>query len=465
MSSRNRRPSGASRLLLGLLLLLPAGAAAQDRARIVPTLTVSQEYQTNPLSASQSSREIDDWVTRVSPSLSLISESRRGRSQFTVGSNAAIYRDLSDLNTLDPYADYDVSWNLTPRLELIGDGYYRVLDNTDPVEVAGFSVHNGRPDLVRYRLSGGTRYQLSPLSQLTASYAWQGETFDETDFSDFNRDLVSSIFSLAYQRNLTPRDQFFSNASLSFTNFGDIEVDPAAGRPNGRAEQDDTQLALLAGWSRLWSPSITTSLQGGIRVLETEGSGLTNVVFPGLEPRDLALDERSTAFVGAASIARSTARSSLEFSINQQTRPSSGRSGSIDVRTFSLGYTRQLYKRVFLRATAALSTQESASDNFAVVDRFFFFDPSGNLQSNCSGRDVGTRQPAGTQVCAIEVASAIDEDITHLNITLDWRMRRRLTTFLSYDLVDRDSSSVLGRSFNNHLIRVGVRYAYDIDVP
>ena len=78
MSCPNKAPSGA-RPLLVVALLLGCGLAPGARAlELVPRVDFKQGYESNPL-GKQSGREIDDFVTRINPSLRLNSKNRTSK--------------------------------------------------------------------------------------------------------------------------------------------------------------------------------------------------------------------------------------------------------------------------------------------------------------------------------------------------------------------------------------------------
>ena len=287
-----------------------------------------------------------------------------------------------------------------------------------------------------------------------------------------NRDQSSELVALSYRYLVSPRDTLTLSTNYSLSNFDDtapfrrVSDDPLSG-VGGREQQDDTQLAATLGWMRVLSPRVSISVSGGARRLWSEGSGFTNVLFqlPSGSITNLELDEESTALVGRVSLSRVGDRSQLQLGFNQETRPSSGRSASIDVQTWSAAYTRQLTKRVRMELRGIYTDQESASKNF--VQRTTNF--TGDFDPDCGSNELpGFRFEPGfpipVPVCAREVESAVDQQVLNLNAELSWRTTRHLTTFLSYAFRTQESGLV-GSDYDNHRIRLGFRYRWDVEVP
>ena len=509
MSYPSRLHSGNSRtaLLTVALVLGPLSAQAGERVQVRPRIEASIEYADNP-THSRSHPE-NDGITRVRPSLELYSESERGHMSLSFGADTRTHLELHELNAVDPYARFRIERDLSRRLELFGNGRWARRTDRDPVDDPDSGdddalLLDGRPDVERRSALLGMRYHLSPASDISLAFddgdadyepndADDGAVNPRGDELDPRRDHRTSGIALEYRRAASPRDLLFATFSQRWNAFDDITQEhPGTVVPGETVtllEQEESQSSVALGWRREWTPTWSTVLRGGARLLEAEGNEHQNVTFfrPDGSTTDLEIDDRSTALVGVASVTRSTQRSTLTLSLEAETRPSSGRTGSVDVQTLRAGYRRQLTERLSLDLRGEVGRQESATDfdvfqvltaafgqpDYTAAARAACFDSGGLYGDWDSGvprlvfdRDEGRlRFTSVLPVCSAALESLIDTDVQRFDLTLDWRMRRTLTTFLRYTFVDRDADGAVGSSYRDHRVRIGFRYYFGVDLP
>lgn len=464
MSCPSKRRSGGSvaGLLLALLAFTPSVAWAKDRVQIRPNVRVTESYDSNVLALEN--EEEAGLLTVLEPTLSIRSEGESGRMDFLFGLRARRYLEFKDLNSTESRTNLDFSRRLTRRLSISGGARFDDQPKRDPSEGDGLRVQSGRPDSRQSSLNAGLSYQLTPRASLASSLTFGLSEFGEDPSSGSRlRDSQFRSESLTYRYLLGPRDI----ASLSLSR-SDVEVDgiPAVGV--GASESQTT--SLIASWSRTWSKRWATSFGIGTRQLQSRNESV------GTTSSGSETDSR--AFQGSASITGALPRGAFSLALSSETRPSSsGSGGSRDFRSASLSYSHRLSRAWTLGLSASVAASEDASDLTTTFD-------VNNIQDlvTCSGllgQFGGTFFPPGPGQparCSFRNDSQGESSVAALRMNLSWQVRRRLSAFFSYSFRDQstsDSSSSLraqsisssDRETKNHVISIGFRYDFKIDVP
>jgi opacity protein-like surface antigen len=433
-------PGSALIALLAALTLGASVADAQDRVRVTPSIAVSQEYDSNVL--RQEKGEESDLVIRITPKLNVAQEGDRGHARVWAGLHSRKYWDVSDLDAIDRFLGWDVERRLSPRLSAFSDGRFAFYENLDRVVDDGIVLGGGRPDKQLLRGEAGLRYALTPVSNLSASVGYREWDFSsgDTERTNRRRDSESRWGVLSYERALSPRDQMLASLGFAESDFSDI----------GAGSETNDMLEGTAQWARVWSPAWSTSFSAGLRLLETETE---------------AGEDRNISAIGAAAVTRKFQRGELSLSYRRETRPSSGYGSSLDTDKLRAGYETRLTSRLRLAISGEFRRYRSADDSIVqtrpVSSTFGFVDGSLVLTDvTCEAGDVdlGTR-------CFREVDDEIDSKTWTALVRLDWRIRERFFTFVSYRYLDQTSDGTRPISeFDSHRLMLGFRYAYPVDL-
>jgi opacity protein-like surface antigen len=483
--------------------------------KLEPALQISQDYESNPTHQSSECRGNcpgiqSDWITRFVPSLTLESEGEHGRANATVGFERSIYRDLTGLNATEPFARYKFTRDLSERLQLFGNGDYRKQESLNPLLADGTTlsgpgppsdpiIAGGRPDLTRRTVKGGLRYLLDRRSSAIFSLQQTRWDYDITRESEFERDFVSNTGILSYTHLLSRKDVGSATIAYAETTFGDLQVngctlsfalgegcvpDPRPFNPfnpSPREDEINEQTSFLLGWTRVWSPRLRSTLTGGFRKLRIRGGGFETIYEDNstdsarLRLRD---HESSTGAVGNASLSYQATKYSLfDLSFDKETRPGSGRAGTVDVEKLTASIALDLTSRLKLTVTGVLGNQESVKQNAKATIPLNVFPVPGLVANDCLrsrelgglGGDLayrletnGSGQRAFRQMCVAEGdVTRVDTDWRRLTVGLEWRVRKRLFTFFSYDYADFESAGRIGQTFDDHRVRIGVRYDFE----
>lgn len=453
MSCPNRLASGTSAALLLGALLIVAPSVRADRVRVVPSVNIDQEYSTNPAGAT-SGREVGDMITRITPEIRLESAGDVGTASFRGGVRFRRHWDLTDLDSDDPYMRLKLQRNLTDVFSVSLNGDWTKLTNQDPVENDGVFLLGGRPDVERLNLGGGARYMLNQRTSLSANYVRASSRYTVTDFSDPQRDFFSDIYSIGASRIATPRDTLSANMSLRMTTFDAIQTQTGS----GSGTQDDSQIEAGLGWMRTLSPTVTGSINLGLRYLTTEGEQFFPSRSQSLPLLGIGFDDDTLAFTGGLSFVRTGKRTRTSLGFHQSTQPAGGRTGSQDVSTLSLQHSRELNSSLSLELGGSYSQQQSASEGQVAAgltevpfDECF---DRGGFPEGSSGLCVFSR-----------TAAEVDTKVVRAFAKLRWRVRKRVNVFFSYRYGDYDAQGSFGRTFTDQRVKIGFRYLYDIDVP
>ncbi len=410
MSPRNVYFPGSALIAL-LAALGPFTVSAQTHLRVTPSVLVSQEYESNVL--YRENNEESDLITRVAPTLRLDLESDRGHARVWGRLNSRMYQDTTDLDAVDQFFGWDVDQRLSPRLNVYSEGQLAYIEKLDSVE-EGFGAT--RPDQRNTEAQAGLSYALTPASSLSASFGYLELDFSVGDIEPANgrRDSESRWGGLSYVRNLSPRDQILASLSYQETDFGRV----GSGLVGIASETDET-LAGSVGWSRAWSPAWSTGFTAGLRWLESETE---------------AGDDRTLGVVGGVDLTRVFERGTLIFSYKRDSRPSSGLGSTLDIDSFEASYRWQLSERLALKLLGEYDHFVSAT---------------------------GSR--LGTPLGSIKIDDEIDTTTLRASVRLDWRIRKRLFTFVSYRYRDQSSDGVrpVGE-YDSHNVMLGFQYAHPI---
>jgi hypothetical protein len=205
---RRRLPAALGAACL-LLSAFPIGAA---EVRLIPSVSVREEYNDNVLYTS--TNVLRDFITTISPGLQFTSRSEKAELSFLTRADAIAYKDNSEFNDVDQTYRGKAGYRLTPQLGLFAEaGYLRDSSPGRDIEVTGLVTTNVR----RERTSGaaGGDYLIGENTTATLNYSYGRDRYagqqmvNETTHSaslGFSHDLgryldqTKAIFNLGYDR-------------------------------------------------------------------------------------------------------------------------------------------------------------------------------------------------------------------------------------------------------------------------
>ncbi len=130
--------------------------------------------------------------------------------------------------------------------------------------------------------------------------------------------------------------------------------------------------------------------------------------------------------MGGVELTRAFERGSLSLSYERDSRPSSGLGSTLDIDNFEASYRSQLSERLSLKILGEYNHYRSATETLKTDDE-------------------------------------IDTTTLTASVRLDWRIRKRLFTFVSYRYRDQSSDGVrpVGE-YDSHNVMLGFQYAHPI---
>ena len=261
---------------------------------IIPSLTVSERYDSNIFSAPKSLLSPDskpeDFITTVTPQINITQAGARIRGSLFASGLVTKYlnnpsRDFTGYNVGGQLDLRDVAQQVSPRItSLRMRGTYRSTPTTTGFGPAGggigtgFGSHSGavletgqvtnRASSQIYSLGVGGGYQLTALTTLNATY-----DYGHISFGEQQGGVTNPLFNTTTHRGSTtistrvsPRDTVGATAAMSHF----IQEDSGGSRGRGSF----TTIAETLNWSRIWTQQLSTSLAGGATFKLPVGSDL-----------------------------------------------------------------------------------------------------------------------------------------------------------------------------------------------
>ena len=192
-------------------------------------LGVIEEYNDNVLFSSKE-REIDDFVTYVTPEIEAKYATERFRVSLASGLGAEKYIDNSDLDTIDLDERLALSYAVSRTLTLEAGGYF-LKDTTQESELTEEGLMLDRED--RRKFGGNLGFDYAFSTRLSLSGGWTRRYTEYPDLHANYDDRRGDTFGLVPRYNLSPRttlsinmfytnteyDEHYSETDTSIANF------------------------------------------------------------------------------------------------------------------------------------------------------------------------------------------------------------------------------------------------------
>jgi hypothetical protein len=180
-----------------LMLLLPAFPAVADDFQFTPSIAAREDYNSNIFFVEED-RE-DDLLTTLTGALELSERTERFDMNLRSAWKPFFYRDHSDLNDTDSEYRAEALYQLSPRLDLRGDGSFKIDHRPDrDIETTGLVLGSDE----RFQYHGGLQgsYLLTEIDTLSLSY-----TYDQDDWrqdESEREDVEGHTLGANYRRNI-----------------------------------------------------------------------------------------------------------------------------------------------------------------------------------------------------------------------------------------------------------------------
>jgi len=274
---------GAVAFLTLLIVQWALSTVVSAQTAIIPSLTISERYDSNIFSAPKSLLSPDskpeDFITTVTPQINITHEGARIRGRLFGSGLMTKYlnnpsRDFTGYNVGGQLDLRDVAQQVSQRImSLRMKGTYRSTPSTTGFGATGGGLGTGfgstsggvletgqvtnRASRQIYTLGVGGGYQLTALTTLDVAYDYSHVSFGEQQGGVTNPlfDTTSHRGSTTISTRISGRDTVGATARMSHF----IQED--SGGSLGRGSF--TTIAETLNWSRLWTQQLSTSLMGG----------------------------------------------------------------------------------------------------------------------------------------------------------------------------------------------------------
>lgn len=269
--------------LLTLLIIQALSSVVSAQTAIIPSLTVSERYDSNifwaPKSLLSPGSKPEDFITTVIPQINISHEGARVRGSLFGSGLVTKYlhnpnRDFIGYNVGGQLDVTDVAQQVSQRItSLRMRGTYRSTPFTSGYGAGvgglgtGFGSTSGgiletgqvtnRASRQIFNLGVGGAYQLTALTLLDSTYDYSRISFGEQEGGVTNPlfDTTAHRVATTINTRVSPRDTVGATARLSHF----IQEDSEGTRGRGSF----TTITETLNWSRLWTQQLSTSLSGG----------------------------------------------------------------------------------------------------------------------------------------------------------------------------------------------------------
>lgn len=454
--------SGASALLAALGaaagLLAPPAAQAADRLVLTPHVDVAHLYSDNVFADSES--EKNDSITQIRPSLTLEGRSETGSSALVVGARVSKYWRYSELDSIDPFVRTEFTRDLTPRWSIAANAEYRKQHSTDAVSEGGqVDFYGARPDIETTSLGGQVTRRLSRSTLFLAHASFLSVNYDRgagPEFESYTDYGVRQV-GLAWQRSLSPLQ--WIGLSLDYEQ---IPLDAAESLGNTvRSSRDDQIYRLVARWSRSWTSRLAMQVEVGGRYLRTHGGAVQGLqectdaaCTPGLAVDFDTTPDPSFSFVGEADLDYDTLNGQLNLHLSRETRPSNGSQGSRNADRASVSFARGFGRRLSMNAYTSYTRTSSTGKVVQPFDLEAFL----LVRGSCDREGLEN----GSEVCLVDVESALNEEFWTAGVQLSWRIRRRWSSYIAYDYQRSSNDRPDRGDWDASRVTFGFRWSHDL---
>ena len=269
--------------LLTLFIIQALSTVVSAQTAIIPSLTVSERYDSNiffaPKSLLSPDSKPEDFITTVIPQINIIHEGARIRGRLFGSGLVTKYlhnpsRDFTGYNVGGQLDLRDVAQQFSQRFTMFrmrasyrstptstgfgaaGNGAVTGFGSTsEHVLETGQVTNRASRQLFNFGVAGG--YQLTALTSLNSTYDFSRISFGEQQGGVNNPlfDTTTHRASTTISTRISERDTVGATARLS--HFIQEDSEGSSGRGSF------TTIGETLNWSRLWTQQLSTSLSGG----------------------------------------------------------------------------------------------------------------------------------------------------------------------------------------------------------
>jgi opacity protein-like surface antigen len=206
--------------LVGLVFVFPDSGGAGE-FKLVPSIAVREEYNDNIFFEDHG--EIDDWITTISPGLTLSHRTEQLDLNLSARGDGIKYGQNDELNDIDQNYTGDLSYRITPQMTVSGNAGYTLDSRSDQdIETTGIVLSTERRK--RYTGGLGIDYVLSGKSAVSLLYEYERNDYDDPEFEKdkFHNSNLGFTHDLS---EFLPRTVGQINFGYSYYDSSDTKID------------------------------------------------------------------------------------------------------------------------------------------------------------------------------------------------------------------------------------------------
>ncbi|OGU12257.1 MAG: hypothetical protein A2075_11440 [Geobacteraceae bacterium GWC2_58_44] len=322
---------------LFLLALLAPAPLKADELIVTPAFSVREEYNDNVFAQSSDRRR--DFITTLSPVLTVSNRNERVSANLSGGVNSLHYLRNSSGSALGYFVRGTGSYTAAPRLSLSSDLGYLRDSSASSIDPATSLVVSSRSERQSYRLGG--RYALSEMASSSVGLAYSRDDYDSQTYLD----------TWHYQGNAGI--DYDPGSRLPRTKLGSLLTLRRDATDLSRVDSLSATLGVTRELSELWR----LSLNGGARFTRSEFHGAGGA---GRESHD------ESGGVGSLALAYSGEKLSGSLALSHDLNSASGRGGATKVTGANLTVAERFTRDLSGSLAAAYVWNRSDPNEFAL---------------------------------------------------------------------------------------------------
>lgn len=317
------RASQLRYLAIAALICVSVPTAALSDILISPSITITESYNSNPLSRSTAQHVDDDYITTVSPKIRLKSKKKGYSLDMSYQMSSTYYREEPTNNDISHTATVGIRARITKRTSVnLRDAFTATKDALSAIDEG---IQTSRDDITYNRASLNIDHALSPETSVTLGAALNRSEFDNPALFDTKQESgsIGATFRLSEKRS--------TNTTYTFSHYSIDKVE--------RVHHTETH-TLKVGIKENLSATLTLNLSGGL------------VYTP-----DISQDYDWTA---TADLAKNLKNLSATIGYNRSVSNSSGLSAEININDrVNIGLNHSLSESVSLALSGGITKSHS----------------------------------------------------------------------------------------------------------
>jgi len=320
-----------------ILLVCPALAWGNE-FRLVPSVSVKEEYNDNILFSTDDAKR--DFITTVSPGLEMVNNTQQLETSLLARLDRIDYGSNRELSATDQSYSGKIRYFATPLFGISATaGYTRDSRPDRDITTSGIILSTVPRNRVNASLSAN--YQLTETTSVGTSYTFNRDYYDSTRYaSDCSHDVNVGLVH-DFGRYVTGvKGQM--NLGYSDYTFSDSRIDSVMGTAGLSKDFSETwSVSINAGVRRLWS-----SLSVGPFQLKNDGWG----------------------WVGNAALNYRGERGNGSLSYGRDISPATGLNGATERNTLTLSTQYRVTYEFSVLLSAGFYTNKADAGEFSTQD-------------------------------------------------------------------------------------------------